>query len=277
MPNNNTPVVALRFYPTLASIVDQDDIPEELGFIKDGIAFIFDNVHFKDLQYSKSPRGDAAFYSLSIVSRERLGFEIPATGIFIVLNRDIDNIEISSFPITIEYEWKILSYLRSFNLDQFDFSPKSFFEIALRVLSISEEQAIANFINTFTVPMDTSTTSLEQFVNDSNDFNDTANFLTPTEETELVDVVKDIYAKTNEYATLTAFGAYILSNDPQETIVKLKKFFKSYIPQDIEEYIKDIIFPKFKATLELNAGIEFPRSMLQPVYPEDSVDAERQQ
>jgi len=37
-------------------------------------------IHFKDLQYSKSPKGDAAFYSLSIVSPKRLALEIPSTG-----------------------------------------------------------------------------------------------------------------------------------------------------------------------------------------------------
>jgi hypothetical protein len=35
--SQNTPVIARRYYPTLSSIVSQDDIPDELGFIKDGI------------------------------------------------------------------------------------------------------------------------------------------------------------------------------------------------------------------------------------------------
>ncbi len=262
--------VTKRFYPALSSVVNEDEIPDVLGFLKEGIVFLFDKIYFKDLQYSKSPRGDAAFYSLSIVTKDRIDIEIPGTGIYLILNPDLEggDVNISSFPITIEYEWKLLAYLRSFDLDQFDFSPKAFFETALRVLSISEEQAIANFINTFTEPIDANTSSLEQFVTDLNDFNSAANLLTPTQETTLTDVVKDIYAKTDDYATIMAFGAYILNNDFEETKVKLKAFFKSLLPQDIEEYIKDILIPKFRTTLLLRAAIEFPRNMLQPVFPE---------
>ena len=262
MPVTN--ITLPRFYPTLASVVNKDEIPEALGFIKTSIELLLNSVHYKDLQYSKSPRGDAAFYSLSIVSKNRIDIEIPGTGIFLVLNPDVDDTNISAFPITIEYEWKVLAYLRSFNLDQFDFSPKAFFETALRVLSISEKQAIASFINTFTEPVD-GNTNLEQFVKDLNDFNADWGLLTPTQETTVTDVVKDIFAKTNEYATIIAFASYIAHNDLNETKRKLKAFFKSLLPQDIEAYIKDILIPKIAASLTLTAGIEFPRSMLQPV------------
>ncbi|MDH7911369.1 hypothetical protein [Winogradskyella sp. SYSU M77433] len=277
MPENSTPVLARRFYPTLSSIVNQDEIPDALGFIKDGIAFLFDKIHFKDLQYSKSPRGDAAFYSLSIVTKDRVDIEIPGTGVFLVLNPDISTANpdntISAFPITIEYEWRILAYLRSFNLDQFDFSPKAFFETALRVLSISQEQAIANFINTFTEPVG-GNSSLQQFVNDMHAFNTDAGIDTNIDDnTTLTDVVRDIYVKTQDYATLTAFGAYILNNNLEETKEKLKVYFQSLLPQDIEEYIKDILIPKFRATLLLTAAIEFPRNMLKPVYPEGHPNA----
>ncbi len=77
MPNTSTPVVKRRYYPTLSSIVSENDFPEVLGFIKDGIVNLFEKIHYKDLQYNKSPRGDAAFYSLSIISPNRIDIEIP--------------------------------------------------------------------------------------------------------------------------------------------------------------------------------------------------------
>jgi uncharacterized protein YegP (UPF0339 family)/regulator of extracellular matrix RemA (YlzA/DUF370 family) len=264
-------MVAHRYYPKLSSVVNTDDIPDILGFIKDGIVYLFDKIHYKDLQYNKSPRGDAAFYSLSIVS-QRLDIELPSTGIYLVLNPDADDATISAFPITVEYEWQILAYLRDFNLDNFSFAPQEFFEIALRVLNISEEQAIANFINTFTEPIDANTTNLEQFVNDVNAANSSLNLLTPTQETTLRDVVSEIHAQTQKYATLIGFITYILKNDLNETKVKLKEFFRSLLPQDIEEYIKNILIPKARATLTLSAGIEFPRSILKPVYDEFGVN-----
>lgn len=163
MPNENSqPIITRRYYPTLSSVITHDDIPEILGFLKEGIQALFDKIHYKDLQYSKSPKGDAAFYSLSIVSPTRLDIEIPGTGIYLVLNPDLtgDN-KISAFPITIEYQWKILAYLRAFSLGGFSFGPQEIFETALRVLNISEEQSLAHFINTFVEPVDENVTPLE--------------------------------------------------------------------------------------------------------------------
>ena len=45
MPNENTvPAITRRYYPTLASIVSEDDFPEILGFIKDGIVNLLDKI-----------------------------------------------------------------------------------------------------------------------------------------------------------------------------------------------------------------------------------------
>jgi len=123
MPNETTPTIIRRYYPTLSSIINSDDIPEILGFIKDGVQSLIDKIHYKDLQFNKSPRGDAAFYSLSIVSPQRIDIEIPGTGIFLVLNPDLigGDSNISSFPITVEYQWKVLAYIREFSLGSFSF------------------------------------------------------------------------------------------------------------------------------------------------------------
>lgn len=159
-----------RYYPKLSSIMTSDDMPEILGFLNDGIDDFLEVVHFKDLQYSKSPKGDAAFYSLSIVSPKRLALEIPSTGIALVLNPDLTggDSSISSFPITIEYQWKVLAYIRAFKSSSFSFQPQDIFELALMVLNLTEEQVMANFLNIFVVPANEQTTRLQQFINDVN-------------------------------------------------------------------------------------------------------------
>jgi hypothetical protein len=60
MPTETTPTIIRRYYPTLSSIINSDDIPEVLGFIKDGVQSLIDKIHYKDLQFNKSPRGDEA-------------------------------------------------------------------------------------------------------------------------------------------------------------------------------------------------------------------------
>ena len=67
-----------------------------------------------------------------------------------------------------EYEWKILGYLRQFSLGNFSFDPQQIFEVALRVLNITEEQAIAHFVNTFVQPINDGVTPLNQLVEDLN-------------------------------------------------------------------------------------------------------------
>ena len=85
MPTSPTPTN--RYYPRLSSVVSDNDIPDILGFIKTGVVNLLDRIYFQDLQYSKSPKGDAAFYGLSIVSPKRLDIEIPAAQSLLTLSR----------------------------------------------------------------------------------------------------------------------------------------------------------------------------------------------
>lgn len=265
------PTEIQRYYPRLSTIVTTEEIPDVLGFVKDGVVWFLDQVHYKDLQYSKSPQGDAAFYSLSIVSKKRLAIEIPGTGIALVINKDWEDNNISAFPITLEYEWKVLAFLRGFNVSNFSFSPQEIYEMALRALNITEEQAMAHYINNFTPqPQDPNAPTLEQFVADvyGEEEIDPQDWPIVNELTTLRDITQDLYAKTEKYSTVIAFTTYLLDSDLNQTLENVKNYFKALIPQDIEAYIKDIIVPKFRATLLLSAGVEFPRSILQPVYDE---------
>ena len=269
MPSPNTPVIVRRYYPALSSVVSLDDFPESLGFLKQAIQKLFDKIHYKDLQYKKSPKGDAAFYSLTIVSK-KLAVELFGSGISLVLNPDdgpSTDFNISAFPVTVEYQWKILAYLRSFNLNNFSFTPQEIFELALVVLNVSEEQAIAQFINTFTEPVGNAT-PLKQFVDDLKAYNSDPVIqslnLTVSNNTTITEVAQAINQHTNKYGTLYAFGAYLLKNDLNETKKKLGEFFTKFVPQDIEAYIKDILLPKARATLTVSAAVEFPRNILYP-------------
>ena len=67
------------FYPPLSSIVQLDFLPEQLDFVNTGLSSLLDDLYYKDLQVSKSARGDGAFYSLSLMSKKRLDLELPGT------------------------------------------------------------------------------------------------------------------------------------------------------------------------------------------------------
>jgi hypothetical protein len=51
MPNI---VPTARYYPKLSEVITVDDLPEFLSFVQNGLNSIFDKIHYKNLQYSKS-------------------------------------------------------------------------------------------------------------------------------------------------------------------------------------------------------------------------------
>lgn len=89
-------------------------------------------------------------------------------GLKFVLNRDFDNQGISSFPVTLQYNWPIIAYLKAFDLQNFSFTPREFYEMGLIVFNISEEQVLAHAINTLVTVTNPSTNPINQFVDDVN-------------------------------------------------------------------------------------------------------------
>lgn len=260
------PEVAItsRYYPTLSMVITAEELPDLLGFLKEGLAGLLDNIHYKDLQYSKSIYGDSAYYSLRIVSKNRLDLEIPGTGIFLSLNPDASDSTISSFPITVEYEWPILAYLRSFNIEDFSFSAEALYDLGLQVLKISESQVVANAINIFTAPADTNTSLVQQFITDLG-----LSIAEPIGFNPMPELLTAIEQDLSKSPTKAIFENYILNaGDLDDTKVKLNTFFEVLLPtEDVEAYLRNLLLPKFNATLALSAGIDFPRKMLQPVDP----------
>ncbi|MHC0445867.1 hypothetical protein ACWA1F_10670 [Flavobacterium sp. 3-218] len=252
-----------KYYPSLSDLMKPEDLPDFLSFIKDGLQSVFDKMYYKDYQTSKSTSGSSAFYSLDIISRKKLALELPGTGVFFVLNPDYEDSKISSFPVTVFWEWEVMRYLKYFNNNSFSFSVEDFYDLALTVLNISEEQIIQLAINTFVVQSSPALSKFGQLVQDINRLYNTAITIDESSENKLQELIVQINLLDKKVAP-AIFSLYLLSTDLSETKAKIKTFFSSFIPNDIEEYIKKIITPKSRVTLELAAAIEFPRKMLVP-------------
>lgn len=278
MPTNPIPAVPIstaRYYPRLSEIITVDDLPEFLSFVQDGLNSIFDKIHYKNLQYSKGYRGDSAFYSLDIVTSQKLAIPLPFD-LSLVLNPDLKNGDsaISSFPITLEYQWEILAFLKTFSSSNFSFSVENFYAVGLQVFRISEEQVIAHMLNIFVEAKD-GKTKYEQLLSDINQCPEIAQDQTfqelkfPSDAQQSIESVVNLIAgnsKITKSISLLLFAVYILkSDDLSETKQKLQEFYNIIAPDGIEAHIKRIITPKAKATLELSAGIEFPQNILRPI------------
>jgi hypothetical protein len=285
MPTSLSP----RFYPSLASFVDPSHIgkfklpPAVAKFLTEKFSHIF----VKDFQFSKSLLGDNGFYSCSVISKSRLGVEIPGTaqgdepGIMLVLNPDHDLADDSHrnvFPITLGYNWPILAYLRSvdFELDtsgQSGSAAGQLFDIALNVLRLSDKQVLAHAINTFCAPQTEGVSSIDQFIIDYNNYATTVDIapIGPLSGSDkLGELLAQMRLSVEQEPVLSILGMYLSQHVDgsfswEETKKKLNRFFRGLLPSyDMESYLLDLMLPKFSASLELSAAIEFPRHIIIP-------------
>lgn len=259
-----------NYYPALSRLITLDDLPEMLGFIKEGVQELFDKVYYKDYQSSGNTSGSGAFYSLDIISRQRVELELPGTGIFLVLNPDFEDDTISSFPIQLQWEWGIMRFVQYFKTNQFSFSVDGFYDLALLIFNVSESQSLELATNTFVVISTPGISKFQQLVNDINTLYGSSISIDENSETRYQELVIEIDA-IGQQAFPTVFTLYLFSTDSQTARNNLNYFFSTFIPTDVESYIKDLILPKIRATLALSAAIEFPRSVLIPVYPEGTI------
>jgi hypothetical protein len=286
MPTNPIPahpIPAARYYPRLSEVITVDDLPEFLSFVENGLNSIFDKIHYKNLQYSKGYRGDSAFYSLDIVTSSQLALPLPFD-LKLILNPDLKDGDqsISSFPITLEYQWEILAFLKTFSSSTFSYSMEDFYSVGLQVFRISEEQVIAHMMNIF-VEAQQGKTKYEQLLADINSLKELKE--NPTFEElgfgeNAYQSIDSIITLINNNTVITKsiplllFGIYIAKSGfgLSDIKQKLQEFYNIIAPDGIEAHIKRIITPKAKATLALSAGIEFPHSILKPVEPKNPSD-----
>lgn len=253
-----------NYYPALSGLITLDDLPEILGFIKYGLQEIFDKVYYKDFQSSTILNGAGAFYSLDIVSRNRLDLELPGTGIFFVLNPDFEDSTITSFPVQLQWEWGIMRYFGYFNANQFSFSVEGFYDLALQIFNVSEVQSLELATNAFVVVNTAGTSKFQQLINDINMLYGSSITIDESSETRYQQLVIEIDV-IGQQVFPTIFTLYLFSNDSQIAVDNLNYFFSTFIPTDVESYIKDLILPKARAILELSAALEFPSNILKPV------------
>ncbi len=265
MPTNNVPEP--KYYPSLQNLITLDDLPDALDFIKTVISDVFSKIHYKDYQSAVSADGASAFHSLRIVTRDRISADL-IYGLKFILNRDFDDQNISSFPVTVRYHWPILAYLKSFDLNGFAFTPREFFDIGLVVLNVTEEDLLAKAINTLVTVPDISVKPLNKFVDDINSkFGEVldAPIPYPISGDKITELLVALKSKIGETASEIVFLTYILATtDLQETKNRMNAFFRELIPADIEDYLLQLMKPVARVTLELAASIEFPRNILVP-------------
>ena len=136
------------YHPRLADLIDATVIPGDFGALEglanQGIDFLLGSLRYRDLMIEKSPDGDTAFYSLTVLSKE-LSMPVPGLGMEIVFFNGQTS-GFSSFPISFDWRWPIQRYLSGFQSQGFSHTPEAFIDILLELADIENEKEFISSI-----------------------------------------------------------------------------------------------------------------------------------
>lgn len=261
--------MATTFFPALNSIVDLDALPEQLSFVKDGADDLLAKLFFKDFQYTRSPRGDAAHYSLKLVSLKRIDVSIPGTGFALVLNPSVaapgDPAQfVSEFPITIDWEWPVLAYLHAFRTEGFSFDGGAFYDLAVQVFNVPGDRLVEEaFAVFFPGQVSAAATQFVDAVNAHPAYDGLPHATTANPAAEVAGAISSVLGQT---PARVIFDVFVFdANDDAASLEQVGLLFGRVLGENVLDHLKKILIPKIEATLQLSAAVEFPRDVLVPL------------
>lgn len=277
--------IVQQYLPPLSTIIPVENIPSGLGAIQGGLVSIFSDLYFKDLQVDGSASGDEAFYHLTIVVLKKIGIEIPGTGgMALVLNPDFTDGTASEFKVFAGYKWRILKYLRDFDLSGFDFSPKAFYDLLLVVSGANDSHVLKRVVDLFFAELDDDATDpIQRFVDDFNARHTPPTPLVITPDPDELVVLEDILVQfvtngNNFDFVEIIFVDYIDPNDDfGDVVAKVERLFSAFLGDFSLDGLEALLMPRAYAALDaLTLAIEFPRSIFQPLLADGTINPDEQ-
>ena len=259
--------MADNFYPSLSTLVTLDAVPEQLGFLKDGVSALLNKIYFKDLQVVKSDAGESAFYSLTLVLYKEAGVEIPGTGIELVLNPDFNASGLTEIPVRLSYEWQILKFINGFNVQSFSFEPRALFDaFSKSILQLSDNDLVSTTIGVFVEEADP-LLAIQAFVAEVNaEYGTSIPNPTATDPKEaLAEALVTATIAVEKDPFTIVYETFIDDLDAETAKAKLDDLFIELFGEPPLDYLKRLITPKISAGLMLGVGIVFPRNVLTPL------------
>lgn len=261
-----------RYLPPLSVLLPVNNLPESLGSVKDGIINIFNNIYFEDLLTNKSFTSNETSYKIKLIAKQRLEVHITGTdGISIVLNPSYVNGDTSEFPIHFSYQWEILKYIRDFDISDFDFSLRSFYDLFLNICGVQQSEILNNLIDTF-LRNESDDDPIQTFIDRINSKYSSvlATSITKSSDFDEIIVIEDIINQLSTNGNNIEI-IEIIYNDYinfGELETNLELLFARFLGNFTIANLKSLIIPKFKFSLtNFNIALEFPRSLIKPIDP----------
>lgn len=264
-----------RYLPSLSFLITLDELPNSLDFIKTPLQNVFSNLYYKELYTSSDFRSKKVVHSLKIVTPEKLSFDLGNTGFSLVVNPSHTPGGTSEIPITIAFSWPILSVIRDFDLDSFDFSIRAMFDLVLEFSGATEEEVLVSLVNNIYYPEEDGNSPISAFkffIDDFNTNNSPATDLVfPNTEDEFEaaeEILIQLSSNGNSYNIIEViFTDYLTSDDSYGDVgTKLERIFSDIFGSVNTETISRIVLPYFSGSINnLTIALEFPKNILKPL------------
>lgn len=259
------------FYPSISNLVTIDDFPAELQFLEIGLQNALNKIYYKELQYVKSGDGSQGYYNIVLVTGEPLKLDFMDTGFSVVINPGSAGETL--IPITLNYNWPILRFIKSFNLQSFSYQPEQLQEVMDATMSLSDTSLIQSSIQIF--EGGESPASYDSFVDKVNakySLSGSSAVLYPVPASS-IDMAEEVLFSIITNSVITDSikeiidGIYIYSPNNIVYQNNLNQFSAGISSKSIMDYVEEIIIPKIDASLDIAIGLAFPRYLLVPINP----------
>ncbi len=274
----------------LDRLISITNYSSSLGVLETAVQALTSKIYITDLVSASSPYSEGTDYSFKVVSFKKLGLTIPGTdGLALVLNPAADGVNRSEFPMSLSFSWLVFEYAQEFDLENFDFSPRAFFDILVEIIGSESspgtllEQVVSLLIepgeedcdHTECTPMTETEFSeivepVQAFINMVNSDYSPATSISLSSDPD-VNVFSDIVDQLEEGGNALnlfdiIFDELIDAGSIDETLLRIEEVFKELLGKFTIDNLKDFLIPEIAISLDsLTLALEFPRSLFVPI------------
>ena len=271
--------------PQLSSLFDLSALPPELSFLDKVTTDALKGVFYKNYNVSRGLGPGTASFDIELVSYKVLRLGLPGTDFALSINEQDfapkpgqPATPLTVIPVSGSYRWGILQYLPAYDITQDPLSAAAdFLDLAEQLLGSSPqiqfsavfeafvEQPVDPNVNPSRVPqLQTFAATLRaQYPSLV-----LASPLAGTTEDAAAQEILDALAAANVEVLDVARKLFILAPgmSAADSLAALDKYFKAVTGFNFRAYVLSLLVPEVSVATQLSAAIEFPRSLLQPVY-----------
>lgn len=255
------------YFPRLSNIFMQEEsytLSEDFIEFKTWIKNSTKSVYYKDLNYNLNSKGDGASYNLELIFKKNRPILVGNSGLKIIVKDTIDS-KPHPFQLILTEEYSAALVDGWFDVAKYnpsDFKMK--FKLASFYYNLSEEELIANIINTFIKPLDAEETSVQRLIEDLKIHTSAKNIKVDEKQKEfLTELALQIKNQTGKESIDVLYDLYLKREDKDVEEVLFNLYFKRFSNNNTSNYIDEILSIIVKIELSPKSlWLEFPPNLV---------------